>query len=84
MLKCHVLCQCKKKRAIQPQSNKKRTLQPKTRHQKQRQPEAIFVKEAKIENAAHAVTIFVKNIRKLFACNAITNGLKVIVPVAVF
>ena len=43
------------------------------------------MKEAKIENAdkhaAPAITTFVKNIRKLFACNAITNRLKLIVLV---
>ena len=38
----------------------------------------MFVQEAKIENAAPAITKFVQNICKLFACNAITNGLKII------
>ena len=43
------------------------------------------MKEAKIENAdkhaAPAITTFVKNIRKLFAYNAIDHRLKVIVSV---
>ena len=47
--------------------------------------DAIFVKEAKIKNAdkhaAPAITTFVKNIRKLLACNAITNRQKLIVSV---
>ena len=65
------------------QSNRKRMLQPRTKQQRQRKPDAIFVKEAKIENAdkdpAPAITTFVKNIRKLFAYNTITNRLKLIV-----
>ena len=44
--------------AIQPQSNKKkRLLQPKTRHQGKK-TDAIFVKEAKIENAAPEISTF--------------------------
>ena len=60
-------------------------LQPTIQQKTQRKPGALFVKEAKIENAdKHAepvITTFVKNIRKLFACNAITNRLKLIVSV---
>ena len=67
-------------------ATEKGLLQPKTRQQRQRKPDDIFVKEAKIENAdkhaAAAITTFVKNIRNLFACNAITNRLKLIVSVA--
>ena len=69
-----------KRRAIQPQSSRKRSAA--TENQA---TNAIFVKEAKIENpdkhAALAITTFVKNIRKLFACNAITNRLKPILLV---
>ena len=39
-------------------AREKGLLQPKTRHQMQRKPEAIFVKEAHIENAAPAIRIF--------------------------
>ena len=70
----------RKRRAIQPQSNRKRTAATENKATKEKKPDAIFVKEEKIENAdkhaAPAITTFVKNIRKLFACNAITNRLK--------
>ena len=74
-----------KSRAIQHQATEKGLLQPKTRQQRQRKPDAIFAKKAKIENAhkhaAPAITTFFKNFRKLFAFNAITNKLKLIVSV---
>ena len=74
-----MLCQSKKDlKAIE-----KGLLQPRTKQQRQRKPDAIFVKEAKIENAdkdaAPAITTFVKNISKLFEYNTITNRLKLIV-----
>ena len=66
-------------------ATEKGLLQPKIRQQRQRKPDAIFVKGAKIENtdkdAAPVITTFVKNIRKLSACDAITNRLKMIVSV---
>ena len=43
--------------ATQPQSNRKGLLQPKTRHQ-EKNTDAIFVKEAKIENAVPSLSIF--------------------------
>ena len=80
-----MLSQCKKDVQLGLKATEKGLLQPKTRQQTQKKPDAIFVKEAKIENAdkpaALAITTFVKNIRKLFACNAITNRLKLIVLV---
>ena len=74
-----MLCQSKKDlKAIE-----KGLLQPRTKQQRQRKPDAIFVKEAKIENADKgatlAITTFVKSIIKLFAYNTITNRLKLIV-----
>ena len=80
-----MLCQCKKGVQFSLKAIEKGLLQPKTQQQTQRKPDAIFVKEAKIENAdkhaVPAITTFVKNICKLFAYNAITNRLKLIVSV---
>ena len=76
-----VLRQRKKGTQFSPKVTEK-GLQWKTRHQKQRKPDAIFVKEAKIENvdkhALPATGTFVKNIRKLFAFNATTNRRKLL------
>ena len=74
---------------LSPKSIKKELLQSRTRHlPRQRKPNDVFVKEANIENAdkhaTPAIRIFVKNIRKLFACNAIANRLKAIVLVVNF
>ena len=84
-MECQVLCQCKKGVQFSLKAIEKRLLQPKIQQQTQRKPDAILVKEAKIENtdkhAAPAITTFVKNIRKLFAYNAITHRLKLIVSV---
>ena len=78
-----MLCQCKKGVQFSLKAIEIVLLQSKTKQQWQRKPEAIFVKKAKIENAdkhaAPAITTFAKNIRKLFAYNAITNRLKLIV-----
>ena len=80
-----MLCQCKKGVQFSFKTTEKELLQPKTRQQRQKKQDTNFVKEEKIENAdkhaALAITTFVKNIRKLFACNEITNWLKLIVLV---
>ena len=58
-----------KRRAIQPQTNRKKTAATENQATKAQKPDAIFVKEAKIENvdkhAALAITTFAKNIRNL-------------------
>ena len=80
-----MLCQCKKGVQFIFKAIEKELLQPTTQQKTQRKPDALFVKEAKIENAdkhaAPVITTFVKNICKLFAYNAITNRLKLIVSV---
>ena len=73
-----------KRRAIQPQSNRKSTAATENQATKAKKARCYFC-ESKIENAdkhaAPVITIFVKNIRNLFARNVITNRLKLIVSV---
>ena len=47
-----------KEHAIQPQSKRKRTTATENQAPKERKPDAIFVKEAHIENAATAISTF--------------------------
>ena len=44
--------------ATHPQSNKKRASATENQASKQRKPDVIFVKQAKIENAARAISTF--------------------------
>ena len=64
-MECQVLCQYKANTHFSLKATEKRRLQPKTRHERQRKSNAIFVKEAHIENAALAIGTFSGNMHVL-------------------
>ena len=53
--------------AIQHQSNRKRTTATENQQPRQRKPDSIFVKEAKIENAAPVIRIFARYLHGLLS-----------------
>ena len=58
-LECQVLCQYKNRIQFSLKARKKDySNRKKTRHQRLRKPDAIFVKKARIQNSAPAITTF--------------------------